>query len=469
MSARRYFGTDGIRGKANEPPLTAEFAQRLGQAAAETFLRRAGEPPAEALPSRQRPVVVIGRDTRESGPMLESAVAAGITSCGVDVLLAGVIPTPAVSMLARDESALFGVVVSASHNPWQDNGIKFFGGDGYKLDDAFEIEIEAALDGEAAHGGALRTEDALGGIRPLEDAADRYVDFVSGGTDSSAGTLDGLRIALDAANGAAYRTSAAALARLGAEVLVFHDAPDGRNINAGCGCTHPETISQLVRENGADLGVSHDGDADRVLLCDERGEILDGDELMAIAAVGMLAEGRLANRTLVATVMSNGGLDEAVRRAGGSVLRVGVGDRYVLEAMRREGCNLGGEQSGHFIFMDRNRTGDGIVAAIEFLRLLKAKGVPLSELRKTMEKLPQAQRQVRVLEKPPFEELQVAAEAETVRRELGDSGRVLVRYSGTEALLRVLVEGRDPDLVAACADRLAAAVRSEIGLEEGAA
>ncbi len=449
---RRYFGTDGIRARANFPPLVPEFAVRLGQAAAAVFLARRGAAP-------DWPVAVVGKDTRQSCDMLESAFAAGLASRGIDVRLAGVVPTPAVARLVLEEGAVFGAVISASHNPFGDNGIKFFGPDGYKPDDALESEIEAALD----EADAASPAGAVGRIAPLARAADRYVAFVRGTAGDDRELFRGLRVALDAANGSASETSEAILRSLGAKVSAFHHHPSGININLDCGCTHPEVVAALVRETGADVGIAHDGDADRVLLCDETGSPLDGDEVMAIAAVSMLREGTLKDRTLVATVMSNAGLDEAVRAAGGRVLRTGVGDRYVVEAMRRAGCNFGGEQSGHFVFRDHNTTGDGILAAVQLLKVMRRSGRPLSELRRVMTKLPQAQRHLRVREKPPLERLAAAPLVAALETALGGSGRVLLRYSGTESLLRLLVEGRDEAYIAREADAIAAAIHEEIG------
>lgn len=451
-STRRYFGTDGIRAKANAHPLTPEFAVRLGQAAAAVFLARRRD-------SFAWPLVVIGKDTRQSCDMLECALAAGLTSRGIDVRLAGVVPTPAVARLVREEGAVFGAVISASHNPFDDNGIKFFGPDGYKLDDALELEIEAALDGS----GQTSPNGAVGRIAPLAHAADRYVAFVRGTVGEDRELFRGLHIALDAANGAASETSEAILRSLGAKVSAFHHHPSGININLDCGCTHPDVLGALVRDTGADVGVAHDGDADRVLLCDETGSVLDGDEIMAVAALSMLRAGTLKDRTLVATVMSNAGLDEAVCAAGGRVVRAGVGDRYVIEAMRRNGCNFGGEQSGHFIFHDHNTTGDGILAAVQVLKMMRESGRPLSELRRAMVKLPQVQRHLRVREKPPLERLAAAPRIAALESALGESGRVLLRYSGTEALLRLLVEGRDEAFIAREADVIAEAIREEIG------
>lgn len=450
--ARRYFGTDGIRGRANAFPLVPEFVTRLGRAAATVLLAGRADP-------RAWPTVIIGKDTRQSCDMLESAIAAGLTSQGIDVRLAGVVPTPAVAQLTREERAAFGIVISASHNPFEDNGIKFFGPDGYKLDDTAELEIESLLDNE----GALPPGGPVGRIADLPHAAERYIAAIRASVGDDGGLLRGLHIALDTANGASSVTSAEILHSLGAKVSAIHHHPNGININAGCGCTHPEVIGAFVRECGTVVGVAHDGDADRVLLCDETGSILDGDEILAIAALAMLREDRLAGRTLVATVMSNTGLDEAIRAAGGQVIRAGVGDRYVIEAMRKGGYNLGGEQSGHFIFHDYNTTGDGILAAVQVLKILRESGQALSELRQVMRKFPQAHRNIRIREKRPLDALAASAQILRLEQALGQQGRVLLRYSGTEPLLRLLIEGPDADLIAAEADAISAAIHSEIG------
>jgi phosphoglucosamine mutase len=449
---RQFFGTDGIRGKANVYPLVPDFVVKLGQSAADAFLSRRPD-------SRIWPTVIIGKDTRQSCDMLESAIAAGLTSRGIDVQLAGVVPTPAVAMLTKDTGALFGIVISASHNPFEDNGIKFFGPDGYKLDDSLELEIERGIASPQA------TVDGapVGRISPLEGAAERYIDYVCRAVGGDRDLLKGLVIALDAANGASYHTSEAILHTLGATVLPTHHHPSGININLDCGCTHPEVIESIVRETGARVGVSHDGDADRVILCDETGSVLDGDELMAIAALSMIEAGTLTDKTLVATIMSNAGLDEAIRAAGGRVVRAGVGDRYVIEAMRAGGYNLGGEQSGHFIFRDFNTTGDGIMAAVQLLIMIRKSGKPLSEVRQVMTKFPQAQRNIRVLRKPPLGDLAAAERLAKVEETLGSAGRVLLRYSGTESLLRLLIEGRDADYINREADAIAEAIRAEIG------
>lgn len=463
MSAsRQLFGTDGIRGEAGHYPLDAETVLRLGQAAADVFLARRAATGA----GRDWPTVVIGKDTRQSGDMLEAAIAAGLNSRGIDVRLAGVIPTPAVALLTRETGAAFGVVISASHNPFGDNGVKLFGPDGYKLDDAIELEIERRLLDPASAPSAAPGAGAgmIGRTAPLDRAVDRYVAAVRATVHDDRALFEGCKFALDAANGSASETSAAILAGLGAEVVPFHCQPNGVNINRDCGCTHPEVIARLVTETGADAGIAHDGDADRVLLCDETGSVLDGDELMAIGAVDLLERGELASATLVATVMSNAGLDAALAERGGRVVRAAVGDRYVMEAMRRGDCNFGGEQSGHLIYRDLNTTGDGIIAAVQLLQVMRRTGRPLSELRKVLTKFPQAQRHLRVSRKPPVESLPAAREAiRAAESSLGGQGRVLVRYSGTEPLVRILVEGADAARIESLADTIREALADAIG------
>ncbi|MCB1232253.1 MAG: phosphoglucosamine mutase [Verrucomicrobiae bacterium] len=461
--ARQLFGTDGIRGEAGRYPLDAETVLRLGQAAADVFLALREE----RGDHRDWPSVVIGKDTRQSGDMLESAIAAGLNSRGVDVRLAGVIPTPAVAWLTRETGAAFGIVISASHNPFEDNGVKFFGPDGYKLDDAVELAIERRLLAEKVDPpkeplGAAQ----IGRTGPLENAAERYIGFVCAMAHDDTTLFRGMKFALDAANGAAHETSEAILRRLGAEVVPFFTEPNGLNINRDCGCTHAEVIEKLVRETGANAGISHDGDADRVLLCDENGSVLDGDELMAIGALDLLERGELADNTLVATVMSNAGLDAVLAEHGGKVVRAKVGDRYVMEEMRKGAYNFGGEQSGHLIYRDLNTTGDGIVAAVQLLRVMVRTGKPLSELRKSLRKFPQAQRNLRVTNKPPVETLptvrKVIEAAEAELKNAG-AGRVLVRYSGTEPLVRILVEGADAGKIEDLAEGIREAFSEAIG------
>lgn len=450
MKNRTLFGTDGIRGKAGDYPLNVKTVLKLGQAAAGVLLADRAE--------GDWPTVVIGKDTRQSGDMFEAAIAAGLNSRGVDVRLAGVIPTPAIAYLVRELDAAFGIVISASHNPFSDNGVKFFGPDGYKYDDGTELALEKELLSESAEPDTVR----IGRTAPLPDAAERYIHFVTHGLEPD--LLAGLHIAIDAANGSAFETSPSILEALGATVTTFHGEPSGLNINDDCGCTHRDEIESIVRQTKADVGVSHDGDADRVLLCDEKGEVLDGDEIMAIAAISMLAEGSLRKKTLVATVMSNAGLDEAIGNAGGKVIRTDVGDRYVVEAMKKGDYNLGGEQSGHFVFRDLNTTGDGIIAAVQLLAIMQQSGKPLSELRKLLVRFPQVQRNVRVSEKPDLDTIpSIGSLVDDVENTLGEKGRVLLRYSGTEPLLRILIEGRDESYITTEIEKIAAAARDAIG------
>ena len=451
MSGGKLFGTDGIRGTANKHPVTPEVALRLGRAAGFLMSRD----------KSSRACFVIGRDTRRSGPMLEAALCAGLNSVGVDVLLAGEIPTPAVAFLVRDQKAAGGVVISASHNPSNDNGLKLFAGDGYKLDDSLEERIEDLILLDEIEG--FRPEGgAVGSIRNLPDAVHRYGTFAKASVPGM--SLHGLHIAVDCANGASFQTTPDVLRELGASLSLFHAEPDGMNINAGCGSTHPEEISRIVKETGAQIGISHDGDADRLVLCDETGAILEGDEILAMTAIDALGRGLLSEKTLVATVMSNFGLDECISAAGGRVLRTAVGDRYVVEAMRKGGFSIGGEQSGHLIFRDHGTTGDGLLAALQVFRIMTECGRPLSELRHCLKKFPQAQRNLRVKEKPSLDSLEdVATLVKETEMALAGSGRVLLRYSGTEPKVRLLIEGRDESMINDAADRIAAALTAAIG------
>lgn len=455
MAAKRqYFGTDGVRGVANQHPMTPEFVMRLGQAAAAVLGKQAAK-------GGSRPLCIVGRDTRLSGDMLEAALAAGLNSMGVDVALCGVVPTPAVAFITQKDGASFGAVVSASHNPFQDNGIKFVGGNGYKLSDEEELQIEAGIASEdLLSGRALET--AIGRTFLLADAAERYITHAISSMQGR--QLQGLHIALDNANGAASVTSTETLKRLGAEVEIFHSTPNGSNINRDCGCTHPEILEALVKQTGAHVGVAHDGDADRVALCDENGIRLSGDELIAIAAVSMLRKGTLNENTVAVTTMSNFGLDDLITGLGGKVVRTDVGDRYVIAAMRAQGLNFGAEESGHIVFRDYASTGDGLIAALQVLKIMVETGEPLSELRKCLNPFPQAKRNLRVKTKPPVAELVTAVKlVEETEKKLGNLGRVLLRYSGTESLIRLLIEGRDPDYIEAQASRIAEAIQTQIG------
>jgi phosphoglucosamine mutase len=453
---RKLFGTDGIRGVANIEPVTAETALKLGRAAAHVFAQN------RSSSRTGRLKIVIGKDTRLSGYMLENAMVAGLTSLGADALIIGPLPTPGVAYITRSLRADAGIVLSASHNPYEDNGIKFFRHDGYKLDDEIEARIEnLVFSGEIEN--IRPTATKIGKAYRIDDALGRYVEFAKQSFPRGF-TLESLRIAIDCGNGAAYKSSPCILRELGADLVVINNHPNGTNINANCGSTHPEQIQKLVRECKAQIGITHDGDADRVLLCDENGDLVDGDEIMAIAAVDHLERGCLEGKTLVATVMSNFGLDETLESRGGKVLRTKVGDRYVIEAMLRDGHNVGGEQSGHMIFRDHASTGDGIVSALQILRVMIETGKPLSELRKVLKKYPQAQRNLRVKDKPPLDTLpEVQKLLAAAEADLSGKGRVLLRYSGTEPKIRLLIEGRDQAAIDAHADRIAEALRSEIG------
>jgi phosphoglucosamine mutase len=456
--AKKIFGTDGVRGVANVEPVTAETALKLGRAAAHVFTQLNPR----TIPEGARPKIVLGKDTRLSGYMLENALVAGITSLGVDVLIIGPLPTPGVAYITRALRADAGIVLSASHNSYEDNGIKFFRHDGYKLDDQVEQKIEQLVfTGEVD---SIRpTAGKIGRAARIDDALGRYVEFAKA-SFSRGMSLEEMRVAVDVANGAAYKSTPCVLRELGAEVLIAHNEPNGMNINAQCGSTHPREIQRLVKESGADVGITHDGDADRVLLCDENGEIVDGDEILAIASIDLLRAGRLEQNTLVATVMSNFGLDEALAAHGGKVVRTKVGDRYVIEEMVARKLNLGGEQSGHIIFRDFTTTGDGIISALQILRIMHKTSQPLSKLKTCLKKYPQAQRNLVVKAKPPIEELrEVVKLRDEVERELAGQGRILLRYSGTEPQIRLLIEGRELDKIDKQANRIADAIQNAIG------
>jgi phosphoglucosamine mutase len=456
--AKKIFGTDGVRGVANVEPVTAETALKLGRAAAHVFTQLNPR----TIPEGARPKIVLGKDTRLSGYMLENALVAGITSLGVDVLIIGPLPTPGVAYITRALRADAGIVLSASHNSYEDNGIKFFRHDGYKLDDQVEQRIEQLV--FAGEVDSIRpTAGKIGRAARIDDALGRYVEFAKA-SFSRGMSLEEMRVAVDVANGAAYKSTPCVLRELGAEVIIAHNEPNGMNINAQCGSTHPREIQRLVKESGADVGITHDGDADRVLLCDENGEIVDGDEILAIASVDLLHAGRLEQNTLVATVMSNFGLDEALAAHGGKVVRTKVGDRYVIEEMVARKLNLGGEQSGHIIFRDFTTTGDGIISALQILRIMHKTGQPLSKLKTCLKKFPQAQRNLVVKAKPPIEELrEVVKVRDEIERELAGQGRVLLRYSGTEPKIRLLIEGRELDKIDKQANRIANAIQNAIG------
>lgn len=444
--SRKYFGTDGVRGTYGGPLVNDDFAARLGYAAARWARGRGDDAGAPA------PRILIGRDTRGSGPALEAAIARGLRAGGAEPISLGIIPTPAVARAVRVQRAALGVVITASHNPADDNGIKFFASTGMKLTDDEELAIEALLPAAP-----------LGAAAPFEATAalDEYCAAMS--SLLPAASLAGWKIVLDTANGATCATSPRVLRDFGAQVIGIGDAPDGRNINAGVGSEHPENLSRLVRSEGARLGVAHDGDGDRCVLCDERGEVLDGDEILTILALHALGRGVLARKTLVVTVQSNLGVDAAIGAAGGRVLRTAVGDRYVIERMLAEGATLGGESSGHIICSDNSPTGDGLVAALKLIEVMVATGEPLSQLRQRLRKYPQLTAAIKVREKKPIEELPtLSAAIAALEQELGTDGRVLVRWSGTEPKLRLLVEGATGAAVKFAMDRLQTAARADL-------
>jgi phosphoglucosamine mutase len=455
---KKIFGTDGVRGVANVEPVTAETSLKLGRAAAHVFTQLNPR----KNPQGTRPKIVLGKDTRLSGYMLENALVAGITSLGVDVLIIGPLPTPGVAYITRSLRADAGIILSASHNPYEDNGIKFFRHDGYKLDDQVEQQIEQLI--FAGEIDSIRpTAGRIGRAARIDDALGRYVEFAKASFPRGM-SLEEMHVAVDVANGAAYKSTPCILRELGAEVTVAHNDPNGTNINAQCGSTHPEEIQRLVKETGADVGITHDGDADRVLLCDENGEIVDGDEILAIASMDLLGAGRLEQNTVVATVMSNFGLDETLAAQGGKVVRTKVGDRYVIEEMVQRKLNLGGEQSGHIIFRDFTTTGDGIISALQILRIMHKTGQPLSKLKTSLKKYPQAQRNLLVKEKPPLADLPAVMKlVNEIEEELSGKGRVLLRYSGTESKIRLLIEGREFDKIDKQANRIADAIQQAIG------
>jgi phosphoglucosamine mutase len=447
----RLFGTDGIRGTANVEPMTSETAVRLGRAIAHVVKRH---------PHRHK--IIIGKDTRLSGYMLESALTSGICSMGVDVLLVGPLPTPGIAFLTRSMRADAGVVISASHNPFQDNGIKFFARNGFKLPDELEREIERLVQGDAiAH---LRpTAQEVGKAFRIDDALGRYNVFLKS-TFPKHLTLEDLKIVIDGANGAAYRVGPEVLEELGADVVAIGVDPDGENINRNCGALHPQALAARVTAEGAHIGVAVDGDADRAIFVDGDGAVVDGDEVLAMVGIELHRTGRLPNRGIVATVMSNLGLDLALREQGIALVRVQVGDRFVVDEMVRGGYQLGGEQSGHVVFLEHGTTGDGLVTALSVLALMVESGKPLSMLRQAMRRLPQRLVNVTVRERRDLSALPAVQSAiDRVNRALGSRGRVLVRYSGTEPLVRVMVEGEQIAQVERYCEEIAAALRESVG------
>jgi phosphoglucosamine mutase len=446
-AARRYFGTDGIRGRANTKPMTAEVALRVGLAAGRFFMSA----------DDRRHLVVIGKDTRLSGYMIEPALVAGFASVGMDVRTFGPIPTPGVAMMTRSMRADLGVMISASHNDFADNGIKLFGPDGYKLSDEIELQIEALMDQDLSEG--LAAPDRLGRVKRIDDAQARYVEIAKKAFPKRL-SLKGLRIAVDCANGAAYRVAPTTLYELGAEVFSVGVAPNGMNINQACGSTHPQTLIEAVKTYRADIGIALDGDADRLIVVDETGQIVDGDQIMALIALDWARHGLLAGGGVVATVMSNLGLERRLAAEGLSLERTKVGDRYVMERMREGGFNLGGEQSGHLILHDHATTGDGLMAALQVLAVLVDSGKPMSELARQFEPVPQRLENVRYSAGKPLESDRVKAAIAAGEAALKGSGRVLVRPSGTEKLIRVMAEGDDAALVKQVVSDIAGAVRT---------
>jgi phosphoglucosamine mutase len=448
---RKLFGTDGVRGVANEEPMTSEMAMQIGRATAYLFRNKKG---------RHR--IVLGKDTRLSGYMLETALASGICSMGGDVLLVGPLPTPGIAFITVDMRADAGVVISASHNPFHDNGIKIFSGNGFKLPDEMEQRIEELIFSNQMDS-SRPTGTAVGKAFRIDDATGRYTVFLKH-TFPEHLTLDGLKIVVDCAHGAAYRVVPTVLEELGAEVYSVGVEPDGENINLNCGSLHPELISRLVVEQGADLGLTVDGDADRAVFVDHTGRVIDGDHIMAICALDMIHEGTLNKKTLVATVMSNMGLEMVLTEAGGTMIRAPVGDRYVVEEMLQGGYNLGGEQSGHIIFLNHNTTGDGMITALQLLAIMQKKGMPLAELAEVMVTFPQTQRSVHVKEKKDFTSVpQIQRMIDKYQKELGKRGRILIRYSGTEPVLRIMIEGENEQTIMKMADTMAETIQKALG------
>ncbi len=446
---RKYFGTDGIRGQANRFPMTADFALKLGMTAGSYFGAR-----------HDRLRVAIGKDTRRSCYMLEAALTAGLISVGAEVMLLGPIPTPGVGMLTKSLRADFGIMISASHNPFFDNGLKLFGADGFKLSDEKEIAIEKMLDDNNEEN--LRVKpDALGRTRRYEDAQARYIEIVKAAFPKGM-TLEGMKIAVDCANGAAYRVAPAVLFELGAEVIPINVSPDGFNINRDCGSLHPGALRRAVLEAGADAGIALDGDADRVLMCDELGNLPDGDVIIAMIATQMKQDGRLRGGGAVTTVMSNMGLSKYLESIGLECPRTAVGDRYVVETMRECGYNLGGEQSGHIVLSDYASTGDGLLAALQVLAMMRTSGKPLSELNNLFTPYPQILKNIRFGAKNPLEEPNVREEIARIEDKLADRGRVLIRKSGTEPLIRVMAEAQTQDEAEMTVNELCAVIERNL-------
>ncbi|MDY6908870.1 MAG: phosphoglucosamine mutase [Thermodesulfobacteriota bacterium] len=443
----KLFGTDGIRGIANEFPMTTDLAMKVGVGTAHLFKNH-----------HRRPKIVIGKDTRLSGYMIETAITAGICAMGVDVLLVGPLPTPGIAFITSSMRADAGIVISASHNPYEYNGIKIFAATGYKLPDDIESQIERLV----ASGDVERLPrppvSEIGRAKRIDDAQGRYIVYLKN-TFPRELTLDGLKLVVDCAHGAAYRVAPAVFEELGAQVVLVGDRPNGKNINDHCGALYPEQMARLVREHHAHAGIAFDGDADRVIFADETGEILDGDHLMAICGIHLMKANRLNHRTVVATVMSNMGLEAALKRHGAQLLRTAVGDRYVVEKMNEGRYNLGGEQSGHIVFMDHATTGDGILSALQLLAVMLKEDKPLSELKTIMERFPQTLVNVRVKRRRPIEDIEELVRLkDRIASALGENGRLLIRPSGTEPVIRVMIEGRDRSRIQSLAGEMAEAI-----------
>jgi phosphoglucosamine mutase len=448
---RKIFGTDGVRGTANVHPMTSEMALQLGRAIAYIFQN-----------GGKRHGIVIGKDTRLSGYMLETALASGICSMGCDVMLVGPLPTPGIAFITQGMRADAGVVISASHNPYQDNGIKFFDRNGFKLPDELEAQMEGLIStGEIdSH---RPTAEGIGKALRIDDAAGRYTEFLKRSIPKGV-NLAGMKIVLDCANGAGYKVAPAVFTELGAQVIAIGITPDGKNINAGLGSLYPEKIAKLVVEHSADAGIALDGDADRVIMVDEKGAVVDGDYILALCAQHMFRKGELEKGTVVSTVMSNLGLDMAMQAMGIKVVRTSVGDRYVIQAMKTSGYNLGGEQSGHLIFLDHNTTGDGILAGLRVLSILKERGQPLSVAKQVFTPFPQILTNVRVKQKKDFSQVPaLAASIRKIEKELGSRGRLVLRYSGTEMLARIMIEGESFERLRTMADGLAGDICKHLG------
>jgi phosphoglucosamine mutase len=452
----KLFGTDGVRGIANQSPMTCETAMAIGRATAYLFSERDHRGVPQAMK------VVIGKDTRLSGYMLENALAAGFCSMGAKVFLVGPLPTPGIAFITRSMRADVGVVISASHNLYHYNGIKIFDRNGHKLPDSMEESIEKTI-GSSELEKFRPTMEHIGRAIRIDDAIGRYIVYTKGVFPQEQ-TLDGIRIVLDCANGAAYKVAPIVFEELGAEIFPIHANPNGMNINDQCGAVHPAAMCKAVHEHRAEIGIALDGDGDRVILSDENGAMVDGDQIMAICATHMLSEGTLKNKTLCATPMSNMGLQIAVKKAGGQVIQSAVGDRYVVELMKKNDLNLGGEQSGHIVFLEHNTTGDGMLAALKVLSIMKKTGKPLSELKKVMTLYPQVLENVLVREKNDFKDYpKIINTIKRVQEALGDNGRVVVRYSGTEPLARVMVEGEDYTKIQAFVSEISHAIRAQLG------